>query len=133
MSFLIDSSALIHLLRDRTGTLAARYDSLIGDNPVALSRITAFEILKGAKTEQEWRGLMKLLSEETLLAPADADWVAAARTVFDLQRNGITLSASIDCVVAEAALTRGWTLVHDDKDFERIATVRPLKLQRFQP
>lgn len=131
MSYLIDASALIHLLRDRSGKVAARYDALLDGNPVALSRITVFELLKGAKSEQEWTRLMKLVSEETVVSPGDDDWVAAARTVFDLERKGITLGASIDCVIAEAALTRDWTLIHDDKDFERIQTVRPLKLERL--
>lgn len=132
MSFLIDTSALVHLLRDRSGEVAVRYDELIGGQDAALSRITVFELLKGAKSKKEWAGLLKLFGEETIISPTDAHWVVAAQIVFDLRRRGVTLGNSIDCVIAQAALDGDLALVHDDDDFERIATLRPLKLERLR-
>jgi len=132
VSYLIDTSVLVHLLRDRSGDFAARYDELVAGAEVALSRITEYELLRGAKSEKEWNGLKKLVREQALLPIVDGDWHEGARIVFDLRRRGVTLGNSIDCVIAQAALRGDLTVLHDDEDFERIARVRELKVRRLQ-
>ena len=62
MGFLIDTSVLVLLLRDRTGLLAPRYDALVGTEGVFLSRVTEFELLKGARDQAEWARLVALLA-----------------------------------------------------------------------
>jgi predicted nucleic acid-binding protein len=132
VSFLIDTSAIVHLLRDASGGLSAKYDAVVADEDVFLSELTAFELLRGARDRKEWDGLMQLIEGEKILGADHASWLGAARIVFDLRRKGATLKNSIDCLIAETALRHDLTVVHDDGDFETIARVRPLKLVRFR-
>ncbi len=127
MTFLVDTSALVHLLRDKSGRLADKYDRLVGEEPVAISRMTEFELLNGARDEKEWERLRRLLD-----LPEGA-WLVGAQIVFDLRRRGHTLMNVFDCLIAQTALAHDLDIIHADKDFEAIAKVRPLRLHRFQP
>lgn len=132
MTFLVDTSALVHLLRDKTGHVAARYDKIVSGRKVALSRMTEFELLNGARDEKEWAGLSRLLSGEALIDLPEDAWRSAAQIVFDLRRRGTTLMNVFDCLIAQTALVHDLDIIHDDRDFEAIAKVRPLRLHRLQ-
>jgi len=132
VTFLVDTSALIHLLRDKTGRVAERYDQLVDGATVALSRMTEFELLNGARDEKELSRLRKLLAGETLIDIPATAWNESAQMVFDLHRRGITLMNVFDCLIAHTAIQHDLELIHDDTDFERIAEVRPLQLHRFR-
>jgi predicted nucleic acid-binding protein len=132
VTFLVDTSALIHLLRDKTGRVAERYDKLVDGAPVALSRMTEFELLNGARDEKELSRLRKLLAGETLIDIPATAWNESAQMVFDLRRRGVTLMNVFDCLIAYTAIQHDLELIHDDTDFERIAEVRPLQLHRFR-
>lgn len=132
MTFLVDTSALIHLLRDKTGRVAERYDQLVDGAPVALSRMTEFELLNGARDEKELSRLRKMLAGETLIDIPATAWNESAQMVFDLRRRGVTLMNVFDCLIAYTAIQHDLELIHDDTDFERIAEVRPLQLHRFR-
>lgn len=132
MTFLVDTSALVHLLRDRTGNVAERYDALVGGRRVSLSRMTEFELLNGARDEKEWAGLSRMLSGEALLDLPENAWQDSAQIVFDLRRRGVTLMNVFDCLIAQTALVHDLDIIHDDRDFEAIAKVRPLRLHRLQ-
>ena len=131
MAFLIDTSALIHVLRDKAGHVSRRYDAIVGAEPVKLSRVTSFELLKGARDDAEWSRLDQMLSSQAILDAESDDWMRAARIVFDLRRKGTTLKAPIDALIAQVALRHSLTLLHDDHDFELIAATHPLRLLRF--
>jgi predicted nucleic acid-binding protein len=63
------------------------------------------------------------------LFPPDASCQPPA---FDRYRTsgGVTVRSTIDCLIAAQALENGATLLHDNRDFDRIASVRPLKVIR---
>lgn len=131
MAYLIDTSALILLLRDRSGLLGPRYDALVGGSEVFLSRVTAFELLKGARDDAEWKRLAEMLDTERILECEPRHWTEAARVVMRLRRVGKTLKNPIDALIAQHAIERDLVLVHDDHDFEIIAGAAQLKLSRF--
>ncbi len=133
MAFLIDTSALVHVLRDKTGLVGPKYDALVGTAAVHLSRVTAFELLKGARDAAEWSRLEQMLAAQIVLECDARYWTEAAQLVFELRRSGLTLKNPIDALIAQSALAHSLTIVHDDQDFELIATTRPLSLQRFRP
>lgn len=133
MAFLIDTSALIHVLRDKTGLLGPRYDTVVADEAVRLSQASSFELLKGALDEAEWSRLEQLLSTQIILECDAATWTEAARLVFEMRRLGLTLRNPIDALIAQTALDHNLTIVHDDQDFELIARMRPMSLLRFRP
>ena len=131
MGFLADTTAIVHLLRDRSGLLGPRYDALVAGHDVFLSGVTEFELLKGARDDNEWRRLLALLAGERIIDCEQHHWLSAARMIFDLRRLGVTLKNPIDALIAQVALEAKLTIIHDDRDFELIASVSPLTLARF--
>ena len=129
---LIDTSVLVSLFRDRTGTVAQRLRGLLDDRDYYLARFTQMELLQGARDEKEWLTLSDYLADQDYLEATEESWAAAARLYFDMRRKGLTVRSVIDCCIAEIALAHGTTLLHDDRDFATIAKLRPLKHIRFE-
>lgn len=53
--------------------------------------------------------------------------VSAAKLYFDLKKKGITIRKSNDCLIAQIAIENKALLVHNDSDFELIASGSGLK------
>ena len=128
---LVDTSLLVLVFRDRTQGNAERLIAEIGDQDIVLSRIVAAELLAGAKDEAEWMRIEGFVLSKTVLEVDASAWTEAARLYFDARRGGKTIRKLADCCIAHLAISHGVTLLHNDRDFETIATFRPLKQIRF--
>ncbi|USR92632.1 PIN domain-containing protein [Phormidium yuhuli AB48] len=91
------------------------------------------ELLQDCRDEREWRLLETYLQDQDYIEPTPNTWVAAARIYYDLQRQGLTVRSSIDCCIAQLAIAHQLILIHNDRDFETIATVTSLNRLRFRP
>ncbi len=131
MTVLIDTSVWVHVLRDGTGRTADRVRSLVGDEDVALTRFSQLELLQGAANEREWVTLATYLEGQDYLEVQTDTWRDAARIYYELRRHGRTIRSTIDCCIAQLALDHKALLIHDDRDFEAIAQVRPLETERI--
>lgn len=124
--FLVDSAVWIDVLRDRTGTRAARLRSVADPRDVVLTRFTQMELLQGTRSQKEWDLLSRYLDTQDFLEPTADTWRNAARIFFESLRKGLTIRSAIDCCIAQTALENEVLLVHRDRDFEKIASIRPL-------
>ena len=79
----------------------------------------------------QWKRLDDYLSTQFYLEATEKTWREAARIYFELRRKGITLSSPVDCCIAQIAIESKVLLLHRDEDFERIARIRPLAIERF--
>lgn len=129
---LVDTSVWVELLRDRTGKVKKTFQVVIGDEPYVLCRFIQLELLQGAKDEREWRLLDEYLADQYYLEATENTWREAARIWFELRRKGLTISSPVDCCIAQIALEADALLLHRDRDFEKIARIRPLKLSWFE-
>lgn len=125
---LADTSVLIASVRDRTGVRARKLLDFAADREIVIARFTELELLAGARDETDWRRLKDYLARVRQLDPSAETWREAARIYFDLRREGRTVRSIIDCCIAQIAIEHGAPLIHDDRDFEVIATLRPLDL-----
>ena len=122
---IVDTSIWIEVLRDasRRGRLEG---ALAGDEP-RLTRFTQMELLMGAAREEQWRRLERYLDGQVYVEADRDTWSRAARTFFELRRAGRPVRSPIDCCIAEIAIAHEALLLHRDRDFTAIATVRPLR------
>ena len=92
-----------------------------------LTPVIAQEVLQGAADEREFALLDEYLTSQTMLLPRDPIGTHrdAARLYFDCRRRGFTPLSTVDCLIAQIALEHAVPLLHDDRDFERIAKVAP--------
>ncbi len=132
MMMLTDTTVLVDVLRDASGANAERLLTILGPEEIAFARFTEVEVLAGARDEAEWNTIRKYVGSKTVLDPTADTWSGAARIYFELRRAGRTVRKTIDCCIAQVALENDLMLLHNDRDFETIATVRPLKHQRVQ-
>ncbi|MBD2242508.1 PIN domain nuclease [Nostoc sp. FACHB-888] len=130
---LIDTSVWIVVFRNRNGQVRQQIETLIANREVLLTRFTQLELLQGSLNEQEWTLLSTYLETQNYIEPSIDSWQAAARIYYDLRRQGLTVRSPIDCCIAQTALENNLLLIHNDRDFETIAQVRPLQHLRFQP
>ena len=129
---LVDTSVWINLFRyRRTGPTKPLRELLDARNGFSVTPVIVQEILQGAADEREFTLLQDYFSTQPMLMPDDAlrTHCGAARLYFDCRRQGFTPRSTIDCFIAQIALEHRASLLHDDRDFQRIAKVAPqLKL-----
>lgn len=56
--------------------------------------------------------------------------VESASLYRQLRKNGVTIRKANDCLIAQFALQADMTLLHNDSDFDLIASLTPLKVSR---
>lgn len=126
----VDTSVLVDFLRGRS-TPAARTLRRLEEEaiPFAIPAVCCQELLSGARDTKEWQLLLAYLETQSILLPG-SPWhthVEAARIMFDCRRQGIILPGAVDCFIAQCVLETSGILLHDDADFERIKSARPLQ------
>jgi hypothetical protein len=128
---LVDTSVWIGVLQDKTGRVVRAFQDRTRDEICALTRFSQLELLQGAKNEAEWRQLDAYLSTQYYIEASEGTWREAARIYFELRRRGVTVNSPIDCCIGELAIEFKALLLHRDRDFDRIAKVRPLRVEWF--
>lgn len=127
---LVDTSALLDFLTGRPSAAAEQLESLLRQDGVFyLAPLVVQEVLQGARDEAQWEKLEAFLASQLwidLKHPVRSR-IAAARIYFDCRRRGLTVRSSEDCVIAQVALEHDLALLHNDRDFEAIKKVRPLR------
>jgi predicted nucleic acid-binding protein len=128
---LVDSTVWIDLLRKRSSGAVARLRRLLELGEATAAPVIAQEVLQGAANADAFRALQRYFMTLPLLGAdravelhfAAAGLYARARWQAEAPRS------PHDCLVAVTALFANVPLLHDDRDFERLAVVEPkLKL-----
>jgi hypothetical protein len=127
---LVDTSVLVDYLRGRVTQAGRIFDALVSrEDPFFVTPLVVQEVLQGAADEREWRRLRAYLTTQLRVDVRDRleSHLAAARIYFDCRRRGLTVRSLVDCLIAQVALENDLDLLHNDRDFEAIAAVRPLR------
>lgn len=117
---LVDSSVWIDFLRGAPEPAAARLDALLadGEETLLLGDLILMEVLRGCRTDREYERVLKVMSAlacVTLGGRAVA--VKAAQNYRTLLRRGITVSKSVDLLIATWCIEERCALLHHDGDF----------------
>ncbi|HLX29548.1 MAG TPA: PIN domain-containing protein [Casimicrobiaceae bacterium] len=125
---LVDTSVWIDFIRPRSTNAVDRLRAALDHGiEAAVTPLIYQEVLQGARDEQAFRDYRTFLSTQPFLHSTDAvaTHEGAARLYFECRRIGLTIRSSVDCLIAQTAVEHGVPLLHDNRDFERIATVAP--------
>lgn len=126
--YLVDTSVWVDYLRGRaTRAVRTLKELLGGEQIVGIAPIILQEVLQGADSEsrfEKWRKYFTGLCCYTMRDPV-ASHVEAARMYHLCRRAGKTPRSSNDCLIARIAVEHALVLLHDDRDFEAIASVIP--------
>ena len=122
---LVDSSVWIDLLRDEKTQQTRALHELLRQREAALTAVIYQEILQGASTPAHFTKLKNHFRTLPFLNPAHPieTWEAAAQLYMRCRERGVTPRSPHDCLVARIAIEHRVALLHDDRDFEKIARV----------
>ena len=92
---------------------------------VGLTGVVYQEVVQGVSSRRELEQTSEYLGSQTFYHPRDpvGTYREAARMYFDCRRAGITICSAVDCLIARVAIEHDLMLLHDDKDFEKLAEV----------
>lgn len=92
--------------------------------PFGISPYTVQEVLQGARSKKAFSTLRQYLTSQKIyyLEHELKTFEQAAAVYFTLRRKGITPRNSIDILIALTAVKHNLFLLHDDSDFDYIAT-----------
>lgn len=91
------------------------------------------EVLQGFRDESAFRIAREAMHAFPLVeAPLETAAFDEAVDLYRLARRiGITVRSSVDCLIAVCAIRNDLTLLHHDRDFDRIARISPLRSRRL--
>lgn len=126
-----DTSAWIDYFR---GVVAPHTNAL--DRELSRARIITgdliiAEFLQGFREEKDFllaRQLMERLEYRDMAGKDMA--IAAAQNYRSLRRNGITVRKTIDVLIATFCIENGFTLIHNDRDFDPMEELLGLRVRR---
>ncbi|MCD8352002.1 MAG: PIN domain-containing protein [Planctomycetaceae bacterium] len=125
---LVDSSVFINYLKGCYSEKTELFQELVDrDIPYGISVLTYQEILQGARNEREYAVLLEYLDTQTIYSPPSTTeyYEKAARLFFRLRRRGMTVRGQIDLLIAVTAIANDLLLLHEDRDFDAIASKTP--------
>lgn len=127
---LVDTSAWVEFDRASGSPTDERVTELISsDADIAVTEPILMEVLAGARSDQASASLRHLLTSfRWIPADARADFEAAARVYGLCRRSGVTPRGLIDCMIAAIALRSDSSILAADADFDRIASVVPIRI-----
>ncbi len=129
---LVDTSVLIDYLKGKENEKVSLFQQVMErDVPFGISNIIYLEILQGARTTGEFNKLKEYL--ETLeffeISGNKESFENVAKLKIQCRSSGITVRGTIDLIIAQIAIENNLMLLHNDSDFDRIASVvRTLKI-----
>jgi len=131
-ALLVDSSVWIALLRghvpglkDRLAARAVDGSHIVMCEPIALELLAGARADSLAEVQRLVDGLPSLALDPTLDFRVAADLARRAST------SGRTVRSSMDCLIAAVATRHDAVVVHHDRDFEMLASVSPLRAERW--
>jgi len=131
---LVDTSVLIDYLKGTENTKSELFQEILDrDLPFGITKLIFLEVLHGSKTEQELDLLKDYLISIPLydLVNYEDSYPRAALINITCRKTGITIRSTIDLLIAVTAIENDVGLLHNDRDFDNIASVIPeLKIVR---
>jgi predicted nucleic acid-binding protein len=119
---IVDSSVWIANLRDLDTTAVRFLRSIEDPDDIIVGDLILLEVLQGARNEEHAVRIENGLRQFRVESMLDAELaVRAARHYRTLRDRGVTIRKTIDLIIGTFCLTRGYALLHDDRDFDAMA------------
>jgi predicted nucleic acid-binding protein len=128
---LVDTSAWIEFFR-KDAPVAVE-DAVDLDEVVTCLPVIQ-ETLQGFRDERAFALAREALTafpvvESPLTSAVFGDAIALYRAA---RRSGVTVRSSVDCLIAACALRHDLTVLHQDRDFDALSRVSPLRVRSLR-
>jgi predicted nucleic acid-binding protein len=123
---LADTTVWIHFLRGSGVQFRERLVPLIMADTLATTPVIVMELLRGARSSKEYDKLNMDLAALRHLDISAKVWQRAFKLGYTLRQNGLNAPLT-DTLIVAVAQEYDACLLHDDRHFEMIAAISPLK------
>jgi predicted nucleic acid-binding protein len=115
----VDSSVWIDYFNGRNTKQTDLLDSLLGQEPIIIGDLILAEVLQGFREDEDFNRAMALF-DCLLFRPMLGKELAikSAENYRRLRKKGVTISKTIDVMIATFCIENRLPLLHNDKDFE---------------
>lgn len=116
---LVDSSVWIDYFKGKATSQTELLDLLLGSEPLAIGDLILTEVLQGIVHERDFRKVMQLLTSLKVVELGGEEIaIQSARNFRILRALGVTIRKTIDTVIATRCIESGYSLLHNDRDFD---------------
>lgn len=116
MKYLVDTTIWVKYLRGLDEILKEKLTALVSEERVFTSEVIIMEILRGAKSDRDYKMLYNDFLALPQLGTNREVWDTAWKTSYKLRKNGVNIPL-IDILIAATAIHYKCPLMHSDKHF----------------
>ena len=130
--YLVDTSVWVEVFRRPARidlTAKVDFDQIVTCLPVVQ------EVLQGFADEQAFLTARTAMSALPIVESPLEEGVfhEAVHLYRSARRLGVTIRSGVDCLIAACALRHQLTVLHHDRDFDRLARFAPLRVRKVLP
>jgi predicted nucleic acid-binding protein len=125
---LVDSSVWIDYFKGNPTWQTDLLDDCLSNVPIIMGDLILTEVLQGFRSDKDFEKAKSFLSALPFRQMGGYNVaIQSAKNYRKLRKAGITVRKTIDVIIATFCIVEGLTLLHDDRDFDPIASNFPLK------
>lgn len=128
---LVDTSVWIDFLEGGDHWTKERLKKKINDREtIVYLDLILLEIIQGVRKRKDRERIAEKMNMLVYLNLTRSSILLAAEIYQELQRKGIVIRSIIDCLIAATAIEIGATILHKDRDFDRIEKYYPIIVEK---
>jgi hypothetical protein len=124
---IVDTTVWIDYLRGKDNPETSWLDRELQQQPLGLTDMILCEVLQGTRDSDFLEVRADLLKFHVFETGGTAVALAAAQNYRTLRRNGYTVRATIDCLIATFCIQNNHALLHRDRDFDSFEKILGLR------
>ena len=130
MKILVDTSVWIDFFNGISSlSKIALHNLLQAEEDICISDYILTETLQGFKDDKEFEAAKgHLLTFPIYGLKVPESYIQAAQLYRKCRKKGVTIRKTADCLIAQSAIEHRLFLLHNDKDFDRIASICNLRI-----
>ena len=126
---LVDASVWIDYFNGKRSWQTDMLDHLLSNVPIIIGDLILTEVLQGFKSDKDYETAKYYLGELSFRQMGGYNVaIQSAQNYRQLRKAGITVRKTIDIIIATFCIIEELTLLHDDRDFDPMASHFPLKV-----
>jgi predicted nucleic acid-binding protein len=129
----VDSSVWIDFFNGRRADAVEQLADLLTDGsaPLAMADLVLFEVLRGFRHEQDYQAARRtLVALPVFQIGGEQQAMRAAEHYRALRAAGVTVRSPVDVLLASYCIEHDHALLHADRDFDALESLRGLKVWR---
>ncbi len=125
---LVDSSVWIDYFNGKRSWQTDLLDHMLSNVPIIMGDLILTEVLQGFKSDKDYETAKNYLDKLPFRQMGGYNVaIQSAQNYRQLRKAGVTVRKTMDIIIATFCIIEGLTLLHDDRDFDPIASHFSLK------